>query len=168
MGIDKATLVVGGQPLALRAADALRAAGASEVFAVGGDAEILSDLGLEVVPDRYPGQGPLGGLITAIASATNDVVFVTACDLPSLSADTVRGVLGALGTGDAAVPVLGTALQFLCGAYHKRTLGRLSAAFETGERSIHRSLGRLAVVEVRGLDPTSLRDADTPEDLGRR
>ncbi|KAA0232410.1 MAG: Molybdenum cofactor guanylyltransferase [Acidimicrobiales bacterium] len=167
MGVDKATLVVGGRPLALRVAGALEAAGAGEVFAVGGDAEILSDLGLEVVPDRYPGQGPLGGLITAIASASNDAVVVTACDLPSVNAETIVEVLEALGSFDAAVPVLSSARQFLCGAYHKRCLGPLLAAFEAGERSIHRSLGHLEVVEVSGLDPASLRDADTPGDLER-
>ncbi|MGH9084822.1 MAG: NTP transferase domain-containing protein, partial [Acidimicrobiales bacterium] len=45
MGRDKATLEVGGVAMAVRVADALRAAGADEVRAIGGDAAGLARLG---------------------------------------------------------------------------------------------------------------------------
>jgi molybdopterin-guanine dinucleotide biosynthesis protein A len=68
MGRDKALLPVGGVPMALRVADALRAAGADEVVAVGGDATALAALGLTVVPDDHPGVGPLAAIVTALAA----------------------------------------------------------------------------------------------------
>ena len=66
MGRDKATLVLDGRPLAVRVADELAAAGALRVEAVGGDAEALVRAGLVHRPDRWPGEGPLGGIVTSL------------------------------------------------------------------------------------------------------
>jgi molybdopterin-guanine dinucleotide biosynthesis protein A len=44
-----------------------------------------SFLNLRLVPDLKPGRGALGGLYTAIASASNPLVAVVACDMPFAS-----------------------------------------------------------------------------------
>jgi molybdopterin-guanine dinucleotide biosynthesis protein A len=66
MGRDKAFVVVDGEPMVVRVARALRGAGADEVVAVGGDEARLSALGLAHLPDDHPGEGPLGGVLTAL------------------------------------------------------------------------------------------------------
>ena len=92
MGTDKAFVEVDGRPMAGRVAAALRAAGAAEVLAVGGDLDRLPSLGFDrAVPDRHPGEGPLGGLLTALAAAGHDVVVVLACDVPAARAAVGRG-----------------------------------------------------------------------------
>ena len=63
MGRDKACLPVAGVPMATHVARAMLEAGAKEVFAVGGDAEILGVLGLRIIPDQVPHEGPLAGII---------------------------------------------------------------------------------------------------------
>ena len=68
MGADKAFIAVGGVPMVLRAVTALRAAGADPVAVVGGDGPRLQGLGLSYISDRYPGEGPLGGIITALGA----------------------------------------------------------------------------------------------------
>ena len=68
-GRDKATYLHNGTPLARISLRALREAGASEVFSIGGDADALSDMGFSAVPDDYPGEGPLGGIICALRQA---------------------------------------------------------------------------------------------------
>ena len=93
MGTDKALVEVDGRALALRVADALRAAGASRVVAVGGDLERLQALGLEAVPDLHPGEGPLGGILTALAATDQDVVVVLACDLPAADPSAITAVV---------------------------------------------------------------------------
>ena len=68
-GRDKATYVFNGTPLAKISLLALREAGASEIFSIGGDADALGDMGFSAVPDEHPGEGPLGGIICALRQA---------------------------------------------------------------------------------------------------
>ena len=69
MGRDKALIALEGRALAVRVAEAVAAAGASGVVAVGGDLERLRAAGLAAVPDRDgPGAGPLAGILTALTS----------------------------------------------------------------------------------------------------
>ena len=81
MGTDKALLRVGGEAMAVRVATALRDAGARDVVCVGGDASALSAIGLSVIPDVHPGEGPLGGILTALAWAEREMLVVSPCDL---------------------------------------------------------------------------------------
>ncbi len=68
-GRDKATYVFNDTPLAKISLLALREAGASEVFSIGGDVDALVDMGFRAVPDEHPGEGPLGGIICALRQA---------------------------------------------------------------------------------------------------
>jgi molybdopterin-guanine dinucleotide biosynthesis protein A len=170
MGRDKALIAVGGRALALRVADALGAAGASEIVAVGGDGAALAALGLPTVPDAAPGAGPLTGILTALGRpGPGDVVFVAACDLvaptPSAVAATVAA-LEAADDADAAVPVADGRRQWLHAAWRRRCAGPLGAAFAAGERAVHAAVAMagLRVVEL-AVEGAALADADTPADL---
>lgn len=166
MGSDKATLVVGGRALALIAADALEEAGAGEVFAVGGDPTALRGLGLDHVPDRWPGEGPLGGIVTALLSARHEVTCVLACDLPGVMAGAVQEVVGALDLGgDSAVATAGGGTHPLIAAYRRSALPTLEAAFESGERAVGTVLGSLDVRFVPLSHAEWARNANFPHDL---
>lgn len=168
MGRDKALVEVGGRPLAVGVAQALRDAGAGEVFAVGGHLRALGDLGLEAIPDDHPGEGPLGGLLTALGHASNPVVAVLACDLPGARPLAVRSVVAALDANPdmaCAVPVVDGRSQPLHGAWRRSARSELRAAFDRGERAMHRAIAGLASAEVHGIDPAALADADTPAEL---
>jgi len=127
MGTDKALVDLGDRRLVEVATSALTDAGASEVFVVGGQQEQLAALGLRVVEDDYPGQGPLGGVITALRAASEDIVVVLACDHPATEGLAVRSVVGALGTADVAVPVVEGRQQVLHAAWRRRALPELEA-----------------------------------------
>jgi molybdopterin-guanine dinucleotide biosynthesis protein A len=167
MGQDKALLPVEGVALAARVAEVLRASGADPVAAIGGDGPALELLGLGWWPDRYPGEGPLGGVLTALAALGHrDVVAVLATDLPDVDAATILALLDALGGHDAAVADTGR-LEPLCGVWRTRTCTPvLAAAFEVGERAVHRAMVGLDVVEVP-VPAARLRNINTPHDLGR-
>ena len=78
MGRDKALVELpDGGLLAQVAGRALTGAGARPVVAVGGSAR-LTAAGLEVIADHHPGEGPLGGLLTAFAALDADVIAVLA------------------------------------------------------------------------------------------
>ena len=162
MGSDKAFVEIDGRPLVLRVAEALTSGGARSVVAVGGDLERLRALGLVAKPDRWPGEGPLGGIVTALEALDADVVFVAACDLVAVSAGAIREVLDAM-TPDADVVVpRSDRIEPLLAAYRRRCLPHLWGELERGERAPHRAIEGLAVVQVRLRDADALRDADSP------
>jgi molybdenum cofactor guanylyltransferase len=171
MGRDKALIEIGGVPLAVRVASALRDAGAVDVRTVGGDAEALSRLGLRTVADQWPAAGPLGGIITALSeTGATGIVLVTACDLvdpsPATMAATVRALAESPGAS-VATPTLADRRRWDQAAWRTTALDALTRLFESGERAVHRAVtaAALTVVDVTAVAPSSLLDADTPADL---
>lgn len=167
MGTDKALLEVGGRPMAAIARDALVGAGAAEVLAVGGDAAGLTALGLRPVPDRWPGAGPLGGVIVALGEAQHEVVVVLACDLPRIEAAAVTALVRVLGDADAAVPVIDGWAQVLVAAYRRACVGMLEEARAAGVRRLRDAVSRLRVADVALADPDWVRNVNQPADLER-
>ncbi len=165
MGRDKALIQIGDRRLVEVAASALAEAGAGEVFVVGGDAEALAALGFEVVGDEFPGEGPLGGVITALERAHHDIVAVLACDHIATEAPAVRSVVGALGTGDVAVPIVEGRSQTMHAAWRRSTRAHLRSRFEAGARSLRQGMAGLDVVQLLDGDPCWYRDADVASDL---
>lgn len=161
MGRDKAVVEVDGHPMALRVIDALGRAGVRSVVTIGG-----SDRGFGVthLEDQYPGEGPLGGLLTALQHAPTELVFVVACDMPWVTRDVFRSLMQQLGDSDVALAYTDR-LEPLCALWRAPVcLGALERAFSGGERAVHRALSGLGVVEV-AVDASALRNVNTPGDL---
>ena len=180
MGTDKAFVEVGGVPMVVRAVEALRAAGAAPVLVVGGDAVRLNALGLGALGDLYPGEGPLGGVITALGAIDShgdalDAVVTMPCDVISPDAAAVRRVLAGLAAAassadgsaaaDLIVPIGAGVPQWAHAAWRRRCLGPLTEAFERGVRALREVARRLHAVEVEVPGEGWFRDADRPEDL---
>ena len=84
MGEDKALKLFLGRPLIQRVIDRLSPI-ADELLVTTNRPEEYSFLNTRLIPDLKPGRGALGGLYTAIASATQPLVAVVACDMPFAS-----------------------------------------------------------------------------------
>ncbi len=165
MGRDKATMPVGGEAMAARVAAVLRDAGCDPVVAIGGDANALIALGLDVVGDLHPGEGPLGGIITALdAFAGACAVVVVGCDMPWLSIATVAAVLAGLGEHEVAA-AHGDRREPLCAAWRPSALSRLRLRFDEGVRAVHRVLDDCDSVTVE-VDPASVRNVNSAADMG--
>src|SRR5689334_22185370 len=78
MGRDKALVPIDGVAMAVRVARALRTAGADDITCVGGDLAGLSAQALDAIPDEWPGEGPVAGLLTGMTHARHEIVVVTA------------------------------------------------------------------------------------------
>jgi len=89
MGEDKALKSFLGRPLIQRVMERLSPI-ADELIVTTNRPEEYSFLGLRLFPDLKPGRGALGGLYTAIASASSPVVAVVACDMPFASATLIE------------------------------------------------------------------------------
>ena len=173
MGRDKALLEVDGRPMARSVLDALVAAGVGPLFVVGGDARRLAALGAALVADRFPGEGPLGGVITALhhVGEAAPLVLVAACDLPDLDRTVLDPLLEAARSTAAAdppqaiVPRAGR-LHPACAVWAVSAAPPLRTAYDAGERSLHGALVRVRV-EIVDVPAAPLRNINTPEQLAR-
>jgi molybdenum cofactor guanylyltransferase len=166
MGRDKALIEIDGRAMAARVAMSMAAAGCSPVFAVGGDAGSLGAIGLTVIDDRWPGEGPLGAIITALVH-TEVPTVVAACDLPWLDEVTVRSLIRDVQRPGIDVDlVLATAHRDepLCGCWMPSALGELRRSFDDGERAVHRAIARLKTVRVQ-VTTAAVRNVNEPADL---
>ena len=162
MGRDKASLPgPDGTPLAVRVAETLRTAGATEVFAIGG-ARAPAWEAPAWLPDLRGGAGPLAGLEAALA--LGGWWWLVACDLPGVRAEDL-GVLLAAREGERPVVAwLDGRCQPLLGLYGPAQLGPLRTALDAG---------RLRAVEVVGewrpvrVDLGSVSNLNTPDEFAR-
>jgi molybdopterin-guanine dinucleotide biosynthesis protein A/rhodanese-related sulfurtransferase len=162
-GRDKALAEVRGRAMAAIALEALDGAGATESFTVGGDDR---GLGVRHVPDRHPGSGPLGGLLTACSATERSIIVVLACDLPEITAPVVRALVDSLcaAVDSNAAVAFSARAEPLCAAY--RVVGVEPIAtelFEAGERSMQSLLDRIRWLAVP-VAPRSVVNVNSPHD----
>lgn len=169
MGQDKAWIPFEGRPIIARVIDVLREV-ADEVFIVAND-ERYAELGLRVVPDRFPDGGALGGIATGVGSATHERVLVAACDMPFLRADLWRLLLARADGADAVVPRSGE-YETLHALYTKACLPAMERALAAGRMRVISFFGDVRVAEVgevdlRAVDPElrAFTNVNTPEEL---
>ena len=134
----------------------------------------LAHLGLEIVADLADG-GALGGLCTALETATTEVVVVLAGDMPFVTATFVEALVARLGGHEAAVPCTGAdGWHPLAAAYRRAVAPRLRQALASGQRRVVAVVAALDVAvlddaALAPLDPdgTLLCNVNTPDDYER-
>jgi molybdopterin-guanine dinucleotide biosynthesis protein A len=172
MGRDKALLPFQGTTLLNHVVGIVRQV--SEPVLVVAEAADKYDVpsGVRVILDRYPGAGPLGGLITGLRELGEGRHLAVACDMPTLRPDVLHFILTRCDGYDAAVPVVDGRMQPLCTAYDFSCADKLEELFCEGARSLLETLASLhcRVIEeseLRPLDPTlsTFSNWNTPDDL---
>ncbi|MEO6123391.1 MAG: molybdenum cofactor guanylyltransferase [Ilumatobacteraceae bacterium] len=170
MGRDKALIEVGGSTMVDRTAAMLTASGCRPVVAIG-PAHLTGSAAS--IPDSHPGEGPLGAIITSLSHAISigaDAAFVVACDLPGLDVATLVALLDARDP-DRRKPSLTIAVtsrrEPLIAIWNTACLAALDAAFDGGERSVHRAIDTAAELLVVGVpvDSARVRNVNTPDQL---
>ena len=170
MGQTKALIDVDGTAMADRVLDALRSVGADPVVLVGGDADELAPLSAPVVPDLYPGEGPVGGVLSALEHLAGldavDAALILPCDLSDVSADILLTVLeAAAGDGHSRVWVAATdRMEPMCALWSLAARGTVREQFVAGQRTLHRVIAELPHTTVT-VEPNALRNVNRPEDL---
>jgi molybdopterin-guanine dinucleotide biosynthesis protein A len=173
-GVAKSFVAVGGRTIAERQLALLRPAFA-RVLVVANDPAPWAPLGLEVVPDRIVGVGPLGGIQAALAAAGDcDAVVCIAGDLPFIAPALLAALRDRTPGADAVAPRTASGIEPLCARYARGLLPAIDARVAAGERAVHALLETLAVAWIEGadlaaLDPdgSSFFNINTPEDLRR-
>ena len=162
-GSDKALVKFGGKSLLARMCTLIKAAtGSVHIVAAHGS---YADLAIPVIADRWPNEGPLGGIITALqASADGDIRrdwnLMVSCDMPFLTRDWLSYMIKRALASDAEVivPRSEYGLEPLCASWRTSATPALEAAFGDGVRKVTEAMKRLPM-EV--LDETHWKRFDS-------
>ncbi len=174
MGRDKGLVQFLGAPLIVRVMGRL-ASIADEVLVTTNDPESYRFLEVPLFPDLKPGRGALGGLHTALASATHPLVAVVACDMPFASLELLACARDLLleGEDDVAIPESADGYEPLHAVYRRETcLPAIEQAIDSDQWKLISWFPQVRVrkilsSEVARLDPQGLafHNVNTPEEL---
>jgi molybdopterin-guanine dinucleotide biosynthesis protein A len=122
------------------------------------------ELSTELVPDRWPGEGPLGGIITALRATaeTNggEWNLIVSCDMPFFTREWLSYLVERTLASDTEVIVARSeyGLEPLCACWRTAAAGKLQGAFDEGVRKVTEAMKCLRM-EV--LDETHWKRFDT-------
>jgi molybdopterin-guanine dinucleotide biosynthesis protein A len=163
MGRDKADLPWRGSTVLGHLVGVVRAAECRPLV-VG---RRLAPAGVTALEDQQPGQGPLGGLVTALTQLRMDLMLI-ACDLPLLDAE----LIGWLRDQRSRAALHGLAV--ICDGevepcfslYRPSVLELARERLASGKRSLHGLIeaGRFGEIELPDAYRRRLRNVNTPED----
>ena len=167
-GSDKALAVVDGRRMAESVVAALQSGGIVTVRTVGGPDRGLTvgDSTVGHLADLYPGEGPLGGLLTALAGAGEGTewICVVATDLPTLDGATVAKLLADRGREADVVVAFTGRTEPLCAVWNVGVTHPVArAAFAEGVRDMHTVLDRLNV-RATHINESQVHNVNRPSD----
>ncbi len=172
-GQPKALLELGGRRIIDRVVEVVRAV-ADEMLLVTNTPELYASLRLPMVADVFPDHGSLGGIYSGLRAASGDVAFTVACDMPFLSVEVARLVMGHAGEADVVAPLVGGQWETLHACYGKACLGPIESRLQAGQLKITGFFDEVRVLAVPAEVVARLRDPEiafmnvnTPEWLAR-
>lgn len=164
--LDKTLVPVLGRPLVSYTVDGLAPQVGRVVLSCGRDTAPYASLGYDVVADGQPGDGPLGGVASALSAVESDWVLIHPGDTPFPD----HGLVARLGpTADArgvAVPQTGRQRQHLVLLLSRAMAEALVGYYASGGRAVRLWLDEHAVESVDMSDVAdSFFNVNTPVDL---
>jgi molybdopterin-guanine dinucleotide biosynthesis protein A len=178
MGSNKALLPVPptGEALILSILRRLAPLASDQITVVSNDRQVaaiaMSEAASQVVPDRLPAAGSIGGIAAGLTHCQG-LAMVVACDMPLVEAaifEHLITVARAEPQAHAVIPLIGGIVQPFHGVWRKSALPSLETQISSGELALHKALARMNVVwmdEVAlgvGPDDWSFYNINTPED----
>jgi molybdenum cofactor guanylyltransferase len=173
-GADKALVQFEGKTLLARTVEL--------VASVCGETKIVAPLGkygdatVPILADQWPGQGPLGGILTALQhinerlgvsarAQTGDRgigshALILSCDMPFLTREWLVNLCdrAAKSSAQVIVPQSENGLEPLCACWRTDAAATIQAAFDGGVRKVTEAMKR---VPMEVLDESSWKRFDT-------
>jgi molybdenum cofactor guanylyltransferase len=170
-GTDKALVKLAGKTMLQRTGELL--AKVCEQVLVIAPAGKYSDLSWPAIADRWPGQGPLGGILTALLHANGfgsshdsrttvhgSRSLITSCDMPFLTPEFLAFLdeRASRSRAQVVVPKSASGLEPLCACWRSGALSVVQANFDAGVRKVGDAMKHLSM-EV--LDESTWKRFDT-------
>jgi molybdopterin-guanine dinucleotide biosynthesis protein A len=162
-GSDKALSLLGGKTMLARTTELVASVcGGARIIAADGK---YRSAPAEIIADRWPGEGPLGGILSALAesgekSAQPGWNLIVGCDMPFLTRQWLKFLCGrALGSAAQVVVAQSNhGLEPLCACWKTDAAPMLGAAFDSGVRRVTEAMKR---VPMEVLDESTWKIFDT-------
>ena len=156
-GRDKALVEFGGDPLLLQIVRV--AHGCTDNVAIVASREKYATLGpeLQIIEDRWPGEGPLGGIITALQHTTATEALahsstdsahtwnlILSCDLPFLTTEWLKFLVDRARDSPPEIKIIlphsAHGPEPLCACYRTAAAEPLKNVFDRGVRKVTQAL----------------------------
>lgn len=174
MGQDKALVPFLGEPLIQRLVRRV-APIADSLLVITNQPDRYLFLNLPLVQDILPGRGALGGLYTALFSASQPAVAVVACDMPFINPALLAAERDLLFNNqvDAVIPRLEQGIEPFHAVYRRETcLPAIKASIDAGKWRVDSwfpqiSIRYLLPQDILPFDPYQLAfiNLNTPDEL---
>lgn len=152
-GADKALAELGGKAMLARMLELARsgiAANDAALVWIIGDEKKYGRFAARCLADRWPGEGPLGGIATALlhtqGSATGcDWNLIVSCDMPFLTAEWLRFLVERATASEAQVVLAHSehGPEPLCACWRTDAVETLQVAFGHGVRKVTDGIAQL-------------------------
>lgn len=147
-GQDKALVTFGGETLLVRLCTLVGRE--TRPVAVIGAPEKYAIAGAPCIPDQWPGEGPLGGIVTALEATSRSGEgsawnLIVGCDMPFLTREWLAYLVerAMASAGEVVVPKSRHGLEPLCACWRTDAASTLRRAFEQGTRKVTEAMKHL-------------------------
>jgi molybdopterin-guanine dinucleotide biosynthesis protein A len=171
-GTDKALVRLAGKTMLQRAGELLESV--CDAVAIVAPEGKYADTAWPLLQDRWPGEGPLGGILTALLDLRDPAAYhgsrltdhesrclILSCDMPFLTQEFLAYLRDRAICSRALVVVpqqAASGLEPLCACWDSRAASGVQAAFDSGVRKVTEAMKRLPM-EV--LDESAWKRFDT-------
>ncbi len=156
-GRDKALVEIGGRPMLTRMIELLQHV-TKQVKIVAAPGK-YGAFGAKIVEDRWPGEGPLGGIITALEDAAKSATrcewnLIVSCDMPFLTREWLKFLVqrGTKSKSQVVLPHSASGPEPLCACWRMEALGSLRSGFARGVRKVTDGIALLQAEVLDGKD----------------
>jgi molybdopterin-guanine dinucleotide biosynthesis protein A len=118
-----------------------------------------AEFGAEIVEDRWPGEGPLGGIITALEDAAQSAArpgwnLIVSCDMPFLTPEWLAflGERAAKSKAQVVFPHSASGPEPLCACWQTDAAATLRSGFERGIRKVTEGIAQLRAEVLDEVD----------------
>jgi molybdopterin-guanine dinucleotide biosynthesis protein A len=174
MGVDKATVVISGEPFWKRQLRVLSDLQPGRVWISARTMPPWCPTEIEVVTDKPPSCGPVSGVVAGLRRLQSSHLLVLAIDLPLMTAEHLRKLWGLARPGIGVIPFHGDYFEPLCAIYPVEALATAETALSSGDGSLQhfaRSLlwkSQAQVYELASEERPLYLNMNTPSDLPER
>ncbi len=170
MGRDKANVLLGELTLLQHVSAAMQRVFPGVIVSVR---EHRPEVDLPQVCDEPGVEGPLAGVLAALAQVKTPWVFIVACDMPFVRPDLIESLALYRAGHQAVVPVIQGHAQPMAAFYAREVLTVIHTHLASGgKNSLRAVFAQLSIryvdaTELAQIDPAlrSFLDLDTPQDV---